>query len=311
MASQQARKRQVDSLVAGTESLTTVGDWLRFAVTTFSRSPIDFAQGLPGAQDEALFLVSCFLGLEQEDLPHFVAARLTPDEIARLQEMVRRRVDDRVPIAYLVNEAVLGGLRFFVDERVLIPRSYIGELLPEAVARFGGRQWAPKRILDLGTGSGCLAILAARAFPESIVDAVDLSAEALAVAAINVSAHRLDDRVNLLRSDLFGALPSEPYDLILANPPYEPAWLLEQQPAEIGHEPRLALDGGLDGMNCVRRIVGEARRHLTNRGLLVLELGGLRLELLDAFPGIRHHVFALRDGSDAVLGFRARALPTV
>lgn len=309
MAGTRGRKPRRGAAVAGTGGFATVGDWLRFAVSAFTRAPLAFAQGLHGPQEEAMFLVGRFLGLEQDDLPHFLAARLTREENATVRELVRRRIEERVPVPYLVHEAWLGGLRFQVDERVLIPRSYIAELVPDAIAAFAGRGWRPQRILDLGTGSGCLAILAARAFPEAIVDAVDVSLEALEVAEANVAAHELGDRVQLLRSDLFAAVPPLPYDLILANPPYEPAALVDEQPAELQREPRLALDGGEDGLACVRRIVGEARAHLAPRGVLVLELGGLRLELLEEFPRLRHRVFALKDGTDAVVGLRAGDLP--
>jgi ribosomal protein L3 glutamine methyltransferase len=291
-------------------------------VSAFTRAPLAFAQGLHGPQEEAMFLVGRFTGLEQDDLPHFVGARLTRTEIRALRELVRRRIEEHDPIPYLVHEAWSGGLRFYVDERVLIPRSYIAELLPQAVRRFAGRGWRPRRILDLGTGSGSLAILAARAFPEAVVDAVDVSLPALEVAEANVASHGLGHRVSLLRSDLFEAVPPLPYDLILANPPYEPAPVVDDQAPELRREPRLALDGGPDGMAprlaldggpdgmaCVRRIIAEARAHLAPRGVLVLELGGLRPQVRAEFPALEHRVFELHDGSEAVLGLRARHLP--
>ena len=302
------RARQ-NSVVLGTEVLVTVGDWLRFAVTAFSRAPLVFAQGLHGPQEEALFLVGRYLGLEQEDMPHFAQARLTERECDDLRELVRRRIEEHVPVPYLVREAWQAGIRFYVDERVLIPRSYIAELVPDAVTAFAGRGFAPQRILDLGTGSGCLAILAARAWPEAAIDAVDAADEALEVAAENVAAHGLHERVNLLKSNLFSALPEVRYDLILANPPYEPADLCDDQPPELRREPRLALDGGADGMDCVRPILNQARNHLSPRGVLVLEHGDLRDTILAEFPGLKHHVFALRDGTDAVIGVRAGDLP--
>lgn len=308
-ARKKTRARPSRSVVDGTASLVTVGDWLRFAVTAFSRAPLAFAQGLHGPQEEALFLVGRFLGLEQEDIPHFTQARLTPAECAEMRELIRRRIEEHVPVPYLVREAWIGGARFYVDERVLIPRSYIAELLPEAVAAFAGRDFAPRRILDVGTGSGCLAILAARAWPEAAVDAVDVADEALEVAAENVAAHGLHERVHLLKSDLFSAVPPQPYDLILANPPYEPAVVCDDAPPELAREPRLALDGGADGMDCVRRILAEARGHLGRRGVLVLEHGDLREAIGSEFPGLSHHVFALRDGTDAVIGVRAADLP--
>jgi ribosomal protein L3 glutamine methyltransferase len=306
------RKRSTP-LLAGTKELRTVGDWLRFAVTTFTRAPLAFAQGLHGPQEEAMFLVGRFLGLEPEDLLHFLGARLTRDEVAELGVLVRARVERHVPVPYLVQEATLGGLRFHVDRRVLIPRSYVAALLPDAVVRFaaGGRGegWRPQRILDVGTGCGCLAILAARAFPGAVVDAIDVSPDALAVAAQNIAAHDLGERVHLLQSDLFTSLPPVRYDLILANPPYEPTALVADRPAELQHEPRLALDGGGDGMDCVRRILTGARAHLTPRGVLILEHGDLRATIAREFPRLQPHVFDLPDGTDAVIGVRAANLP--
>lgn len=303
------RSRTKVSLLAGTSKLRSVGDWLRFAVTCFTREPLTFAQGLHGPQEEAMFLVGRFLGLEQDDLTHFLGARLTRPEIDELRRLIEARVERHVPVPYLVHEAWLGGLRFFVDRRVLIPRSYIAALLPDAVTAFAGRGRQPERILDIGTGCGCLAILAARAFPHAVVDAVDLSPDALAVAERNVAAHDLGDRVHLLQSDVFNGVPLLPYDLIIANPPYEPSDLVREQAAELRHEPQLALDGGADGLSCVRRILAEARAHLSTRGVLVLEHGDLRAALMTEFPKLKHEVFTLPDGSDAVIGVRAAALP--
>jgi ribosomal protein L3 glutamine methyltransferase len=309
MARDSRRPRGKSAFLAGTEKFQTVGDWLRFAVTAFTREPLAFAQGLHGPQEEAMFLVGRFLGLEQDDLTHFLGAQLARDEIAELRELIRERVERRVPVPYLVNEAWLGGQRFYVDRRALIPRSYIAALLPGAIASFAGKGWQPRRILDVGTGSGCLAILAARAFPKAIVDAIDLSPDALEVAEQNVAEHALTDRVHVIQSDLLAGVPPLPYDLILANPPYEPASLVAERPAELKHEPALALDGGADGMDCVRRILSEARAHLAPRGVLVLEHGDLRATIAAEFPRLKHHVFDLPDGTDAVIGARAADLP--
>jgi ribosomal protein L3 glutamine methyltransferase len=296
-------------VLAGTKRLRTVGDWLRFAVTVFTRAPLTFAQGLHGPQEEAMFLVGRFLGLEQADLPTFLGARLTRDEVDELGAMIVARVERHEPIPYLVHEAWLGGLRFYVDRRVLIPRSYIAALLPDAVQEFAGAGWKPRRILDVGTGCGCLAILAARAFPEAIVDAVDVSADALEVAERNVGDHGLGERVHVLQSDLFATVPALPYDLILANPPYEPTAVVTARPPELQHEPVLALDGGANGLDCVRRILAEARVHLTPRGVLILEHGDLRRAIGTEFPKLTHDVFPLPDETDAVIGVRAADLP--
>lgn len=297
-------------LLAETANMETIGDWLRFAVTCFNTAPLSFTQGLHNPQEEAMFLVSSFLGLEQDDLLHFLNARLTQREIETLQGLLIRRIDEHVPTAYLVNEASLGGFQFYVDERVLIPRSYIVELIPGTLHKFAGKTWRPKCILDIGTGSGCLAILAAHAFPEALVDAVDISTAALEVASVNVAAHGLGDRVHLIRSDLFSGLPEEHYDLIIANPPYEPTDVVAEQPPEFGHEPASALDGGEDGMDCVRRIVAEAGKHLNSGGILILEFGELRPLFVREYPKLRHTVLPLADGSDAVVGIKAADFST-
>lgn len=307
MAEKASRRSGRTALFAGTEKFVTIGDWLRYAVTTFSHAPLTFAQGLHGAQEEALLLVGRFLGLELEDVREFLGSRLTPGECRSLRQFIARRVYDHVPVPYLINETMQGGRRFFVDERVLIPRSYIAGLLPEAIQKFAGRSWQPERILDVGTGSGCLAIIAAHAFPAAIVDAVDVSTEALEVAAENVAAHGLDDRVQLLQSDVFSAIGAVRYDLIIANPPYEPSALVQELPPELQHEPSLALDGGPDGMACVRRIVRGAREHLTTRGVLVLELGGLRDIMQREFPRLRCQALPIPDGTDAVIGIHSRS----
>lgn len=296
-------------LLARTDNLVTVGDWLRFAVTVFSKAEISFAQGLHGPQEEALFLVGRHLVLEPDDIPQFLNSRLTPGEIGELHELVRRRIEEHVPIPYLVHEAWQAGYRFYVDERVLIPRSYIAELIPEQLLAMGGPDWSPDMILEIGTGSGALAIMSAHAFPEALVDAVDISPDALEVAEDNVAHHALEARVQLLQSDIYSGTPNDGYDLIIANPPYEPLDVVESVPAELKHEPRMALFGGDNGMTCIRRIMDESRQHLSQDGILVLEHGDLREAIEAEYPEAKPHVFALADGSDAVLGFKAQDLP--
>ena len=297
------------ALFKGTESFTTLGDWLRFAVTLLNREELVFAQGTPHAGDEALALVKWALHLD-EDVQPFLGAKLTPTEIAEIQALLARRVGERRPLAYLTGEACLGGLRFAVTEQVLIPRSYFVELLqgePGVGAWLGSLQ--PRRILELCTGSGCLAVLLARQFPTTLVDATDLSPDALAVAGHNVEAHGLAGPVQLWQADVFNGLPAARYDLIVANPPYEPAALCDDLPPELRHEPRLALDGGTDGMDVVRRIVREARGHLTPRGVLAIEVGGLRSTLEAEFPQVSFAWPLLADGSEAVCVVRAKDLP--
>lgn len=297
------------ALFRGTEAFVTIGDWLRFAVSLFNREGLEFAQGTPHAGDEALALVKWVLRLD-EDLQPFLAARLTPAEIKELKSLLQRRVLDRVPLAYLTGQAWLGGQCFAVNEHTLIPRSYFVELIqgePGLAPWLGAR--APRRILELCTGSGCLAILLAQRFPGARVSATDLSEDALDVAEHNILAHGLADRVELRQGDLFGAIGDEKFDLIVANPPYEPSDLCGQLSPELQHEPRLALDGGADGMALVRRIVQEARAHLTPQGVLAIELGGLREAVATEFPAVPFAWPVMADGTTPVCVAGAKQLP--
>lgn len=295
------------ALFRGTERLATLGDWLRWAVSAFNRAGLVFAQGTPRAGDEALALLQHALDFD-EDVPPFLGARLTPREIAAVREVLRRRIVERVPTAYLTGEARLGGHRFVVDEGVLIPRSYFVELIPEGLRAARGGRRPVRRALDVCTGSGCLAILLAHAWPDATVDATEISPDALAVAAQNVALHGLGDRVQLLEGDLFEPCGPARYDLIVANPPYEPTALCDDLPPELRHEPRLALDGGADGLTLVRRIVAEAPRYLAAGGLLAVEVGGLRAELEAAFPAVPWKWPKLADGSAAVAVARGQDL---
>jgi ribosomal protein L3 glutamine methyltransferase len=237
------------------------------------KAPLHYGHGTSNARDEAAFLVLRGLGMPFDapaDRP------VTPRESARIGRLVRRRVRERIPIAYLLHEAWLANQPFHVDRRVIVPRSHIAFLL-----RGLGR---PKRVLDLCTGSGCLAILAAQAFPEARVDGADLSAGALAVANRNVTAYRLRARVELIRSDLFSGLGSRRYDLIITNPPYVTGQALRALPREYGHEPRMALAGGKDGLDLVQRIIHQAFDRLRPKGLLLCEIGANRKALLRLFP---------------------------
>ena len=249
----------------------------------FRAARLHYGHGTDNARDEAAFLVLRALHLPFDaDLGKSVAAK----DAKRIEPLVRRRIGERIPVPYLLNEAWLDGMKFYVDERVIIPRSHIAFLLKDLPA--------PKRVLDLCTGSGCLAALAARAFPEAEVVASALSPGAIAVAKKN-----LGNRVRLVRSDLFAALGKERFDLILSNPPYVDAAAMRKLPKEFRHEPRLALAAGDDGLDLVRRILREAKAHLTARGLLVCEVGDSRRALARAYPDLRFEwphasVFRLR-----------------
>jgi len=267
-----------------TESLITLRDWLRFAVSRFNEAKLFFGHGSDNAFDEAAYLILHTLHLPLDRLEPFLDASLTHDEAEQVKTVLSRRVRDRVPAAYLTHEAWLGEHRFYVDERVIVPRSFIAELLPEQLAPWIESPDEVSRALDLCTGSGCLAILAALAFPDARVDAVDLSKDALDVAARNVADYGLEDRVELLESDLFSALNGRSYDLILSNPPYVNAESVAALPPEYQAEPALALGSGVDGLDATRQILAQAKTHLNPNGLLVVEIGHNRDALEAAYP---------------------------
>ncbi|MEO8506403.1 MAG: 50S ribosomal protein L3 N(5)-glutamine methyltransferase [Betaproteobacteria bacterium] len=264
--------------------LETLRDWLRFIVSRFGESKLAFGHGSTEAYDEAAYLLLHALHLPLDRLEPFLDARLTQGERQVLAQLFSRRIDDRVPAAYLTHEAWLGDFRFYVDERVIIPRSFIAELLPGGLESYVGPAADVKTALDMCTGSGCLAILLAHSYADADIDAVDISSEALAVAQRNVSDYGLADRINLIRSDLFANLPEKSYDLIISNPPYVTASAMDALPAEYRHEPRLALAGGEDGLDAARTLIKDAPRFLNAGGTLVVEIGHNREATESAFP---------------------------
>jgi ribosomal protein L3 glutamine methyltransferase len=306
----------------------TLGEWLQWAERQYARRRIALGQVATTAHDEALYLLLHTLGLPLDSRASVLRRKLTADESARVGEVFRRRLIERVPAAYLTREAWLGPHRFHVDERVIIPRSYFLELMPalaEMLSMEGrspdrpgrGRRPRPvgrralhpgKRVVDVCTGSGCLAILLAHQFPEARVDAIELSPEALAVARFNVAQHRLTGRVHLYRSDVFDAAPRARYDLILSNPPYVPARELRELPAEFRHEPAMALDGGKDGLDVIRKLLRQARDRLQPHGLVVLEVGGLRAAMDREFAALDLHWLHTADGEDCVCLITAHRL---
>ena len=269
-----------------TESLITVRDWLRFAVSRFNEAKLFFGHGSDNAFDEAAYLILHTLHLPLDRLEPFLDASLTHGESEEIQVVIERRVRERLPAAYLTHEAWLGEHRFYVDERVIVPRSFIAELLQEQLAPWVEVPDEVTRALDLCTGSGCLAILAALAFPNAEVDAADLSADALEVAAKNVADYGLADRVELIESDLFAALAGRTYDVILSNPPYVNAESVAALPPEYQAEPALALGSGKDGLDATRQILAKAKSHLNPGGLLVVEIGHNRDALEAAYPAL-------------------------
>jgi ribosomal protein L3 glutamine methyltransferase len=260
----------------------TVGGWWRELAGRFARGRLFFGHGTHNARDEAAWLVCHVLRIPFADIPQALDRPVNAAAARRLEQLAGRRIATRAPLAYILGEAWLAGRRFQVDRRVIVPRSHIAELLPDGLTPFLPRSGA-KRILDLCTGSGCLAILAAFAFPEARVDAADVSASALAVARRNVKAYRHEKRIRLVRSDLFAELPGR-YDLILCNPPYVAEREIRRLPAEYLAEPRVALAGGRDGLSFVRRLLAEADDHLAPGGALVVEVGAHRRAVERAFP---------------------------
>ncbi len=287
----------------------TVRDLLRYAVSRFNQAKLSFGHGSTNAYDEAAYLILHTLHLPLDMLAPFLDARLLETEIAALLQVLERRVKERVPAAYITREAWLHGYQFYVDERVIVPRSLIAELLQERFTPWLDETQPVETVLDLCTGSGCLAILAAETFSEAKVDAVDLSADALAVAQRNVATYKLNARLNLYQGDLYAPLPAQRrYDLIIANPPYVNEASMHELPAEYQHEPRLALAGGGDGMDIVRRIVDGARQWLTPHGMLIIETGHERAYAEAAFSTLNLNWLTTSAGDDFVFMLNAADL---
>ena len=290
--------------------LRTVRDMMRFAVSRFTEAGLFFGHGSDNAWDESAYLLLHTLNLPLDRLEPFMDARLTSDERALVLKIIRRRISERLPAAYLTNEAWLGEHRFYVDRRVIVPRSHIAELLREQLTPWIDDPWAVQSTLDLCTGSGCLAILAALAFPESTVDAIDISPDALAVARRNVDDYGLESRVNLIESDAFAAVPGKRYDVIISNPPYVNAESMANLPEEFLREPVLALASGEDGLDFTRILLREAGDHLNPGGLLVVEIGNNRDELEQAFPDTPFTWLDTAAGDGFVFMLRKEELPT-
>jgi ribosomal protein L3 glutamine methyltransferase len=268
------------------QNLHTVRDYLRFAVSRFNQAKLFFGHGSSDAYDEAAYLILHTLHLPLDRLEPFLDARLTDSERTEVLNIIHRRVEHRIPAAYLTHQALLGEFSFYVDERVIVPRSFIAELLLEQLSPWIAEPEKIGNVLDLCTGSGCLAILAAHAFPYAGVDAVDLSPAALAVAERNVADYELQDRVSLIESDLFAKLGGKQYDLIISNPPYVDAGSVAALPQEYLHEPKLALGSGHDGLDATRIILKNAAQHLTENGVLIVEIGHNRDVLEAAYPDL-------------------------
>jgi ribosomal protein L3 glutamine methyltransferase len=280
--------------------LHTVRDWLRYAVSRFEEGGIFFGHGTQNSYDEAVWLIMATLHLPHDTLENFFDAVLTEVERRNLAQLIERRVTERVPTAYLVREAWLGEFKFYVDERVIVPRSFIAELLREQLTPWVENPEEVTAVADICTGSGCLAILAAHAFPNAEVDAVDISDNALAVARRNVADYGLENKVNPIKSDMLTALAGRQYDIILSNPPYVDAPSMEALPQEYRQEPGLALASGEDGLEHTHTLIEHAAQHLHPGGLLVVEIGHNRDVLEAAYPHLPFTWLEVSDGDEFV-----------
>lgn len=291
------------------EELQSVRDLLRWALSQFSRHELSFGHGSDNAWDEAAYLLLHSLNLPLDQLEPFLDCRTTASERQRFTHLIQQRCEERLPAAYITGEAWLQGLRFKVSADCIVPRSPISELLSTQLAPWVEDPDAIESVLDLCTGSGCLAILAALTFPHAQVDGVDLSPAALAIAKENITDYELQDRVCALQSDLYQAVKNKKYDLIISNPPYVNENSMQALPAEYLHEPRLALAGGEDGMNLVHTIINQAAQHLNDNGLLILEIGNEYDNFCAAFPELEPVWLSTETADDQILLLYKEQLP--
>lgn len=284
------------------EALLSVRDFIRYAVSRFNEHKLFFGHGSDNAWDEAVYLVLHALHLPPDQLEPFMDARVLPSEREAALSLIDLRCEHRLPAPYLTHEAWLQGYTFHVDQRVIVPRSPIAELLMNQLSPWIADPFEITGILDLCTGSGCLAIIAAHQFPEAFVDATDISKDALDVALINVEKHAMQDRLNLHHGSLYDPLPvSARYDLIISNPPYVNSASMLKLPPEYRHEPSLALAGGDDGMDLVRTIIEQAPTHLRDNGLLLIEIGHERPYFEAAFPDLEPIWLDTAEATDQIL----------
>lgn len=304
------RTRRTMTSPTPVDDLVTVRDWLRYAVSRFNEGKLVYGHGTASALDEAAFIILSTLHLDIDDIDPWLDARLTPAERRAVFHAVDQRVVTRKPASYITGVAYISGNRFHVDERVIIPRSFIGELLTkDEQILTAAEPWRVHRILDMCTGSGCLAILAALTFPNATIDAADISPDALDVARINVGDYDLEDRIRLVTSDLFSALNGERYDIIICNPPYVTSEAVAAFPAEYQAEPQVAHLGGEDGLDIVRRVIKEARSHLAPAGTLVVEVGQANEAVEAEFPDMPFLWLDTENSEGEVFSLPASALP--
>ncbi|MDB4474546.1 50S ribosomal protein L3 N(5)-glutamine methyltransferase [Opitutaceae bacterium] len=287
--------------------LHTPGDWLKWAVAEYESHDLALGQISDNAHDEALYLILRTIDLPLDSEPDVLERLLSPEQKKALRQNFRRRIMEHVPASYLTKEAWLGEHRFYCDERVLTPRSYFMELIP-TLASYLPKGTRVRDVVDVCTGSGCLAVLLAYEFGGARVDAVELSPDALEVAQINVRDHKMADRITLHESDVFDAVPERQYDIILSNPPYEPSEVCDRLPSEFKHEPRMALDGGADGLIIVRKLLQQAMSRLQPHGIVVLEVGAQRQAMQQAWPNLPMRWLKTLDGMNCVCLIRASDL---
>ena len=284
---------------ASTE-LLTIRDWLRYAVSQFEASDIFYGHGTDNAYDEAVWLVMSALHLPMDTLNNFFDARITNVERSKLSQLLEQRISSHTPTAYLVKEAWLQGLKFFVDERVLVPRSFIAELLNDDLSPWIEYPELVESAADICTGSGCLGVMLASAFPNAAVDVVDISTDALDVANINIANYGLEDQITAIQSDMFTALKGRKYDVIISNPPYVDAPSMAELPAEYRNEPQIALGSGNDGLDHTHTLLREAGHYLNENGILIVEIGHNRDALQAAYPNIAFNWLEVSSGNEFV-----------
>lgn len=283
-----------------TKELFTIRDWLRFTVSRFEESEIFFGHGTDNSYDEAVWLVFSALHLPMDTLENFLEARLTEQERKYLNSLIQRRINDRTPTAYLLQEAWLQGFKFYVDERVIVPRSFIAELLVSGLSPWIEYPEMVESAADICTGSGCLGVLLANSFPNATIDVIDISPDAIDVANINISNYGLEQQIKAIESDMFTELQGKTYDLIISNPPYVDAPSMAQLPDEYQREPQLALSSGLDGLDHTHTILREAANHLNDDGILIVEIGHNRDALLAAYPNVQFFWLEVSSGDEFV-----------
>lgn len=291
------------------EELFTIRDWLRFTVSRFEDSGIFFGHGTDNAYDEAVWLIMSALHLPLDTLDNFLDAAITESERKHLAHLIERRISEHIPTAYLLREAWLKGFKFYVDERVIVPRSFIAELLEDGLSPWVEYPEMIESAADICTGSGCLGVLLAHAFPNADIDVVDISPDAIAVANINIANYELQDRITAVESDMFSALAGKCYDLIISNPPYVDAPSMAQLPREYRNEPQIALGSGEAGLDHTHTLLKEAAHHLNDGGLLIVEIGHNRNALLNAYPELPFTWLEVESGDQFVFLLYKEQLP--